>query len=190
MNQEFYEYALNIVENLTDDEIEAGLRKHNITFERKNMLETKEAAPVRHRVEVLVKRDDLYLLIYSVDPGENPDWRALPGGGVDDMTHEEACITECLEEVGIKIKNVRTTHLSLAESHVSGKGDRRDKFSGSHTTWYLADFDCADVSKLGADGDIRHCEWVTYETAHARLYKSGGPRVQYQRIALDISQAT
>jgi hypothetical protein len=35
MNNEFYQYALNVIESLTTDEIEAGLREFGIECQRK-----------------------------------------------------------------------------------------------------------------------------------------------------------
>jgi hypothetical protein len=35
MNNDFYQYALDVIDNLTDDEIEAGLRDFGIECQRK-----------------------------------------------------------------------------------------------------------------------------------------------------------
>jgi 8-oxo-dGTP pyrophosphatase MutT (NUDIX family) len=144
-----------------------------------------ELLPMRKRVEVIIKRiTNKYLLIFAAYPKETPDWRGFPGGGNDGKTDEETCIEEVLEEIGMKIKCVQSLGIAMDEPHVSAKGNHRAEFSGSTTKWYSAMYEGMDDSKLGADGDIRKYEWLSYEEAVEALRKSNGPRVAYQLMAL------
>ncbi len=147
-------------------------------------METKLPLPLRKRVEVIIKRDDGTFLLIKGDPEKYPKWRAFPGGGMDDQTPEEACINEALEEVGIRVKNVRYLNVHLPEPHVSAKGDRKSEFSGSETYWYDAVFVGIDTSKLGSDNDAKDFEWLHFSKAQDALITSGGPRTYCQLMAL------
>lgn len=145
---------------------------------------TVERLPLRDRVEVLITKGDEVLLILSSSPLLFPDWRGLPGGGVDNNTPEEACRLECLEEVGIRVKNIRPLNISLKESHVSGKGNRKEKYRGSKTVWYTAEYDGEDHSLLNSDNDAKKYEWVHRAMAKVMLMASGGNRVPCQLQAI------
>jgi 8-oxo-dGTP pyrophosphatase MutT (NUDIX family) len=145
---------------------------------------------VRKRVEVVIRKGDEFLLIHAAKTHLYPDWRGFPGGGIDDQTEEEACVTECLEEVGIMIKNLRPLHLTLSETNVSSKGDRQSDYNSTHTSWYAAEFHAVDGSLLGRDGDAKIVEWVNYEKARARLKKSNSNRMECQLVALALTASS
>ena len=73
-------------------------------------------APKKDRVRVIVYRDDGKILLVR-SRFSCQKW-ALPGGGVDrNECYEQAAVREVLEEVGLKIHNLR--YLGKANSHES-----------------------------------------------------------------------
>ena len=72
--------------------------------------------PKKDRVRVIVYRDDGRILLVR-SRFSRQEW-ALPGGGVDrNESYEQAAVREVLEEVGLKIHNLR--YLGKANSHES-----------------------------------------------------------------------
>ena len=72
--------------------------------------------PQKDRVRVIVYRDDGKILLVR-SRFSRQEW-ALPGGGVNrNESYEQAAIRETLEEVGLKIHNLR--YLGKANSHES-----------------------------------------------------------------------
>ena len=72
--------------------------------------------PQKDRVRVIVYRDDGRILLVR-SRFSRQKW-ALPGGGVDrNESYEQAAVREVLEEIGLKIHNLR--YLGKANSHES-----------------------------------------------------------------------
>ena len=70
----------------------------------------------KDRVRVIVYRDDGKILLVR-DRFSRQEW-ALPGGGVKhNESYEQAAVREALEEIGLKIHNLR--YLGKANSHES-----------------------------------------------------------------------
>ena len=70
----------------------------------------------KDRVRVIVYRDDGRILLVR-SHFSRQEW-ALPGGGVNrNESYEQAAVREVLEEVGLKIRNLR--YLGKANSHES-----------------------------------------------------------------------
>ena len=73
-------------------------------------------APKKDRVRVIVYRDDGDILLVK-NRFSRQKW-ALPGGGVKhNESYEQAAVRETLEEIGLKIHNLR--YLGKANSHES-----------------------------------------------------------------------
>ena len=73
-------------------------------------------APKNDRVRVIVYRDDGDILLVK-NRFSRQKW-ALPGGGVNrNESYEQAAVREVLEEIGLKIHNLR--YLGKANSHES-----------------------------------------------------------------------
>ena len=73
-------------------------------------------APKKDRVRVIVYRDDGKILLVR-GRFSRQKW-ALPGGGVKhNESYEQAAVREVLEEIGLKIHNLR--YLGKANSHES-----------------------------------------------------------------------
>ena len=72
--------------------------------------------PQKDRVRVIVYRDDGKILLVR-SRFSRQEW-ALPGGGVNrNESYEQAAVREVLEEIGLKIHNLR--YLGKANSHES-----------------------------------------------------------------------
>jgi len=72
--------------------------------------------PQKDRVRVIVYRDDGKILLVR-SRFSRQEW-ALPGGGVrHNESYEQAAVREVLEEIGLKIHNLR--YLGKANSHES-----------------------------------------------------------------------
>lgn len=72
--------------------------------------------PQKDRVRVIVYRDDGDILLVK-NRFSRQEW-ALPGGGVKhNESYEQAAVREALEEIGLKIYNLR--YLGEANSHES-----------------------------------------------------------------------
>ena len=72
--------------------------------------------PKKDRVRVIVYRDDGDILLVK-NRFSRQKW-ALPGGGVNrNESYEQAAVREVLEEIGLKIHNLR--YLGKANSHES-----------------------------------------------------------------------
>jgi len=134
---------------------------------------SKKELPLRSRTEVIIIKDGHILVTKNKNKENGDTWAGLPGGGLDGDSAEQACINECLEEVGITINNIKYTGVEHTQiGGMSKKEDRHLKFRGSLTKWYTADFVEVDRSKLGADGDSRQYSWQTHQEA-LQAFKRG-----------------
>lgn len=122
--------------------------------------------PYRDRVEVLIVKDGKVLVTKNKNKDTGDEWYGFPGGGLDGDTPEKTCISECLEEVGIKVKNPKLLNVPECTEEGMGKKDNRHlKFRGSKTKWYTAEYVEVDRSKLGDDGDSRRYAWRSPQEA-------------------------
>ncbi len=140
------------------------------------LFETK--LPLRYRVEVIIKKDDKILL--SVVPPYPPvvtkRYYGLPGGGIETGdTATETVQKECMEELGIKVKNIKQIKLqpfiqlhkeAFQKKTGSEKIDSRgQEYLGYHTTYYVADYDKIDKSQYGDDNDQMKYQLFSYDEA-------------------------
>jgi 8-oxo-dGTP pyrophosphatase MutT (NUDIX family) len=138
--------------------------------------------PYRDRVEVVIQKDDKILVTKNKDKESGKEWFGFPGGGLDGQKAVEACQNESLEEVGVRIKNIKPLDLEFTEEGGMSKKDNRHlKYRGSITKWYSADFDEMDRSKLGEDNDSRKYAWKTHQEALQAV--KGGRDISTQRQA-------
>lgn len=120
--------------------------------------------PKRVKIEVLVTKGQRILLC-KFNHGDK-SWYAFPGGGVEPGdTYEETATKECLEEVGVLIKDIKSLDLYI-EYDISFMNKGRDsEYSGGIQYQYWAKFDKIDLSLFGKDGDAVDYEWVILEHA-------------------------
>lgn len=124
-----------------------------------------EQIPIRDRVEVLITKDDRVCVAWWRGI-KTPNNICFPGGGVEEGdTHEKTVIKECLEEVGIQVKDI--TYLNIREkgttvfSNVEGG---LEKF-GAETFIYTAKFDSINMKLFNVEGDGMEYEWLTINKA-------------------------
>lgn len=129
--------------------------------------------PQRERVEVLITRDDRVCVAW---------WRGVkvaanicfPGGGVEDGdTHEQTVIKECLEEVGIQVKNIQYLNIREKGTTVFSNVDEGLEKFGCETFVYTAEFDEVNMKVFNVEGDGMEYEWVTIPQAIALMKDSG-----------------
>jgi 8-oxo-dGTP pyrophosphatase MutT (NUDIX family) len=122
--------------------------------------------PYRKRVEVIIVKDGQILVTKNKNKETGDEWFGFPGGGLDGKGAIETAEEECMEEVGVKVNNVKKIDVpACTEEGISKKDNRHLKFRGSITTWYIADYDQIDKSKLGDDGDSRKYRWRSLQEA-------------------------
>jgi 8-oxo-dGTP pyrophosphatase MutT (NUDIX family) len=127
---------------------------------------TARSLPLRQRVEVAVQNKQKEVLITHISsyPGIGPKhYYGFPGGGIERGQNAETAVkNETLEEVGIKIKNIKK--LKSIKPFTLEWGDRgfnrkakyaarEITYSGTNTTYYTADYDNDDSSILCRDND-------------------------------------
>lgn len=120
--------------------------------------------PKRIKIEVLVTKGNKILLckFHSGDKS----WYAFPGGGVEPGdTYEETATKECLEEVGVLIKDIKSLDLSKEYPPSFMNKGRDSQYSGGIQYLYWARFDKIDLSLFGKDGDAVDYDWVTLDFA-------------------------
>ncbi len=129
--------------------------------------------PYRDRVEVLIMKDNKVLVTINKNKETGETWYGLPGGGLDGNSAEKAGREECLEEVGVDVKDLKSLNVEhTEEGGMSKKEDRHLKYRGSLTKWYQADYVKMDSSKLGNDNDSRKYSWKTHQEA-LQAFKEG-----------------
>ena len=102
--------------------------------------------PQKDRVRVIVYRDDGDILLVK-NRFSRQKW-ALPGGGVKhNESYEQAAVREVLEEIGLKMHNLR--YLGKANSHESYA-----KFSVRVFAAYASDYD------IKCNFEIMEARWL------------------------------
>ena len=129
----------------------------------------------REAVRVIVVKDGKYVLLGREAYDENPKGKFncfdFPGGGIEEgQTAEEAAIRECLEEVGVLIKNPRPLGLEFY-CDIKFRGEWGQKYRGNLDRWYIADYHADEKSLHGSEGDRMPYEWVTIQIAEERISK-------------------
>ena len=120
---------------------------------------------IRDRVEVLITKDDRVCVAWwkGIKTAANI---CFPGGGVEaGDTHEQTVVKECLEEVGIQVKNI--SYLGIREKGTavfSTVKEGLDKFK-TETFVYTAEFESVNMKLFNVEGDGMEYEWVTIPQA-------------------------
>ena len=106
-------------------------------------------SPQKDRVRVIVYRDDGDILLVK-NRFSRQKW-ALPGGGVNrNESYERAAVREVLEEIGLKIHNLR--YLGKANSHESYA-----KFSVRVFVAHASDYD------IKCNFEIMEARWLNID---------------------------
>lgn len=108
----------------------------------------------------------------------------FPGGGVEEEESiEEAIVKECLEEVGIKVKNIQSLGLSFKYDVEYPKPERAKLYRGGEDFWYVCEFDHSDKSLYNRDGDVLPFDWFSIDTAIRKIKDS--PSSKYNPIRIE-----
>ncbi len=132
----------------------------------------------RPRVELLIHHRGKVAV--TVNRDGNQIWHGLPGGGLDEgETPEAGAAREALEEIGLKVRNIRYSgEMSVKEGYKSNHADRVARYKGSYTLLFEADYDGEDNSILNKDGDQTKFKWMTpreaYSLIEPHIRKNGG----------------
>lgn len=118
-----------------------------------------KSLPYRRRVEVAVIKGDQVLLTKNKDKDSGKEWYGFPGGGTEGKTDIQTAKEECLEEVGIRIKNPTRTDIFKTEESINDKNGRAERYRGSKTRYFVAEYEAMDKSKLGDDNDSVKYVW-------------------------------
>lgn len=123
--------------------------------------------PLRIKVEVIIIKDKkICLCTFPIFDKPGDIFYGFPGGGVDGSeTQREACIKECLEEVGIAIKNITSLDHSKVYPPLFNKPGRVEQFSGTEKHFYYAEFNHIDNRLFNSEGDGVKFRWVSPEKA-------------------------
>lgn len=131
-----------------------------------------KSLPYRRRVEVAIFKDGKVLLTKNKDKESGDFWYGFPGGGTEGKTDEKTAHEECLEEVGVAIKDLKDTGILHTQEGIGNKDGRAEKYRGSRTKMFRATYLSKDTSKLGDDGDSVKYVWMEPEEAKKVLLKN------------------
>lgn len=131
--------------------------------------------PVRVKVDIIItKGKEICLCKFHDSQDHSRTWYGFPGGGVDgDDTLEETARKECLEEVGILVRDIRKLNSTMLLPFVTNKPERKGKYSYVIKHMFTAKFDRLDKSLYGKDGDAVEYEWVSLEEANNQMVVNG-----------------
>jgi 8-oxo-dGTP pyrophosphatase MutT (NUDIX family) len=100
----------------------------------------------------------------------------FPGGGIDPHeTPEDACVRECLEEVGVRIHRIRPLNI-------------RSYWRNIENYFYTAEFHSHDTEVLGSEGDSMDYVWTPFDRG-IELVRSG-PKLHFTSFMEEALVAT
>lgn len=118
--------------------------------------------PLRPNVRVIITKGDLICLGHIKDNKGIIRNYQFPGGGVENgETPEEAVVRETLQEVALRIKNLRKLGYRTQTKHKLKGEDRAALYSGTDMCYYIAEYDGEDNSRFNEEGDGMAYEWLT-----------------------------
>lgn len=134
---------------------------------RKIRMDTRVIKPdLRQKVEVIIHRDGKFCLC---SPNKKRNFWTLPGGGIDrGETLFEAASRECLEEVGILIKDIKDMNFSRC-FYGNIKKAVKEGYKGTQNYFVLSEYCKTDTSIFNRGGDGREFQWLTLREANRVL---------------------
>lgn len=124
---------------------------------------------LRKCVRVIITNGNSILLCKKYIKGKFSSY-IFPGGGFDngdDLIN--TAIKECLEEVGILIKNVKPIGLEITHEFEFDKPERAKLYKGSTDIWVTAEYVRKDDSKHDSEGDAVPYTWETMKNARDKI---------------------
>lgn len=130
---------------------------------------THDERPYRRCVRVIITNNKRVLLGKKYINGRFA-YYTVPGGGMElgDDIHSTVS-KECLEEVGIRVKNIQSLGLQKRIDMELKKDNRAERFRGSEDNWYTAEYVRKDTSCHGEDNDSFSYTWESVESAIAKI---------------------
>lgn len=133
--------------------------------------QNKPETDIVRRVEVLIIKEGKLCISHFKDENDERVY-GFPGGHVDEGEKPiESAKRECLEEVGIMIKNLSNLNVKAYDVKTS-----------TVTMFYCADFDEDDMSKYNTEADGSTYEWMTYTDASKAMKGNNYANAEIERI--------
>ena len=132
----------------------------------------KDTRPLRKAVRVLILyKDGKVMLGKRIDSVTKKllAYDFIGGGVEEDQSMEEAVKMECLEEVGVRVKNIRKLSVVDSQRFTLSNPARAKIYSGGEDHYFSAEFDAVDNSLLGSQGDIMPHEIVPLAEAKRKI---------------------
>ena len=110
----------------------------------------------------------------------------FPGGGLEGDDVNTAVVKECLEEVGIQVKNVKALGVEYQYDIDYPNPERAKKYRGGKDIWMTAEFSRKDDKFHDSEGDALPYTWETIDSARKKIEKGPESRFNPARFeALD-----
>lgn len=120
--------------------------------------------PYRQAVRVVVFKHDKVCVCEKKKTGGV--WYAFPGGGIEDGDSPEVSVEkECLEEVGIVVKNIKPLGLNFTYDITLPNPERAKIYKGGRDFWYRCDYVRKDMALHNVEGDGLVPKWFSLEEA-------------------------
>lgn len=134
----------------------------------------KPKLPLRTKVEVIILKANKLCIAKQYSADKKKYWYTFPGGGVEEGdTLLQTAEKECLEEVGVQIKNAKLLGLNKVFENPPMKDDRKAEYSGVDVHYVVADYDKLDIRLFNTEGDGLIKLWVSREEAIASFLGNG-----------------
>lgn len=155
------------------------------------MTKEKDTRTYRKCLRVIITNSGNILLGKRFTDGKFSNY-VFPGGGFDrgdDLI--TTAIKECLEEVGILVKNIKAIGLEVSRDFEHSKPERAKLYKGSTDIWVTAEYVRKDDSKHNSEGDAMPYTWETIEKAREKITSGGEDNAfkQDKLTALDKLEA-
>lgn len=137
----------------------------------------------RHCVRVIILKENKVLLCKRYDKNKLQNYE-FPGGGIEKKdSFEESVIKECLEEVGIKVKNIKELNLSIVHDIQDLMYIDKEKYAGNINDWVVCEFEKIDKSVYNIERDALPADWVTIDEAIGLI--ENGPYSVFNKDCLE-----
>lgn len=113
----------------------------------------------------------------------------FPGGGIEEgLDIAENIRKECLEEIGVQVKNIVSLELALEYEVNYPNPERAKMYRGGKDHWYTAEFVKVDNHLHNTEGDALDFEWVQIDRAMEMI--KTGPESSFNPTRLKALERT
>ena len=139
----------------------------------------------RPSVRVIIIKDNKICLCKDISKEGIFTNYSFPGGGIEgNDDHIETVKKECLEEVGVAVKDIRFLNIVDERKGEFYYGERAKLFNGVIDYYYLAYYDKIDKKLFNIEGDGKEFEWITTEEAIQKI--KTGPVSQFNGKRIEV----